>query len=179
MDSLCRARNKIMNVLSWRFLPVLTRLLLWRLIPSLLRNSGNKHQKDPLVSAETVRHESSYIIIFVCYMDFMRASDNIVFKSIREYQGLRLWRWYPELGTYFLYSKQRCAIVNESAALWISSLHQHWPQNYVYNHYGIDDVILKWLCTWIVNSPRSGARFTNDMLLAIQIRCNLRLVISQ
>ena len=30
-----------------------------------IRNSGNKHQNDPLVSAETVRHESTYIILFL------------------------------------------------------------------------------------------------------------------
>ena len=29
----------------------------------LIRNSGNKHQNNPLVSAETVRHSSAYIIL--------------------------------------------------------------------------------------------------------------------
>ena len=51
MDSLCRVRNKIMYVLLWRTVYALTRVLFWCLFPSLLRNSGNKHQNNPLVSA--------------------------------------------------------------------------------------------------------------------------------
>ena len=54
-----------MYVLSWRTVSALTRELLWYLFPSLLRNSGNKHQNNPLVSAETVRHSSAYIILYV------------------------------------------------------------------------------------------------------------------
>ena len=63
MDSLCRLRNKIMYVLSWRTLK-LTRVLFWYLFPSLLRNLGNKHQYIPLVSAETVLNLSTYIILY-------------------------------------------------------------------------------------------------------------------
>ena len=40
-------------------------MLFWRLFPSLLRNSGNKHKNNPLVSAETVRHTHTYIIPFI------------------------------------------------------------------------------------------------------------------
>ena len=65
MDSLCRVRNRIMYVLSWRTVSVLTRLLSLCLFPSLLRNSGNKHKNNPLVSAETVRHSSTYIILYL------------------------------------------------------------------------------------------------------------------
>ena len=54
-----------MYVLSWRTVSALTRVLFWYLFPSLLRNSGNKHQNNPLVSAETVRHSSTYIILYV------------------------------------------------------------------------------------------------------------------
>ena len=61
----CHVRNKIMYVLSWRTVSALTRVLFWNLFPSLLRNSGNKHQNNPLVSAETVRHSSTYIILYV------------------------------------------------------------------------------------------------------------------
>ena len=39
-------------------------MLLWYLFPSMLRNSGNKHKNNPLVSAETVRHSSTYIILY-------------------------------------------------------------------------------------------------------------------
>ena len=34
------------------------------LFPLLLHNSGNKHQNNPLVSAETVCHSSAYIILY-------------------------------------------------------------------------------------------------------------------
>ena len=43
----------------------LTIVLFWRLFPSLLRNLGNKHHNNPLVSAETVRHSSACIILYV------------------------------------------------------------------------------------------------------------------
>ena len=66
-DSFCRVRNKIMYVLSWRTVSALTRVLFWYLFPSLLRNSGNKHQNSHLVSAETVRHSSTYIILYVSH----------------------------------------------------------------------------------------------------------------
>ena len=58
-----------MYVLSWRTVSALTRVLLWYLFPSLLRNSGNKHQNNPLVSTETIRHSSSYIILYLFYME--------------------------------------------------------------------------------------------------------------
>ena len=51
IDSLCRVRNKIMYVLLWRTVYALTRVLFWCLFPSLLHNSGNNHQNNPLVSA--------------------------------------------------------------------------------------------------------------------------------
>ena len=59
-------KNIIMYVLSWRNVSVLTRVLFWCLFPSLLRNSGNKHQNNPLVSAETVRH-SSYTLFSISF----------------------------------------------------------------------------------------------------------------
>ena len=54
-----------MYELSWRTVSALTRVLFWYLFPSLLRNSGNKHQNNPLVSAETIRHSSTYIILYL------------------------------------------------------------------------------------------------------------------
>ena len=63
MDSLYRVRNKSMYALSWRTVSALIRVLFWCLFASLLRNSGNKHQNNPLVSAETVRHSSKYILL--------------------------------------------------------------------------------------------------------------------
>ena len=62
-------KKKIMYVLSCQTGSVLTRVLFWYLFPSLLR------QNNPLMSAETVRHESTYIVLYwytaltsiVCY----------------------------------------------------------------------------------------------------------------
>ena len=71
MDSLCRVRNKTMYVLSRRTISAHTRVLFWNLFPSLLRNPGNKHQNNPLMSTETVCHSSAYIILYVI------PSDNI------------------------------------------------------------------------------------------------------
>ena len=65
IDSLCRVRNKIMYVLSWWTVSAPTRVLFWYLFPSLLRKSGNKHQNNPLVSAETIRHSVAYIILYI------------------------------------------------------------------------------------------------------------------
>ena len=65
MDLLCRVRSEIMYVLLWRTVYALTQVLFWWIFPSLLRNSGNKHQNYPLVSARTVRHTSTYIIFYI------------------------------------------------------------------------------------------------------------------
>ena len=64
MDSLCRIKNKIMYVLWWRTVSALTRVLFWCLFPSLLLNSGNKYQNSLLVSAQKVRHSSTYTILY-------------------------------------------------------------------------------------------------------------------
>ena len=37
----------------------------WCLFPELRSNEGNKYQNNTPVSAETVRHESTYIILFL------------------------------------------------------------------------------------------------------------------
>ena len=58
-----------MYVLSWSTVSALTLVLFWSLFPSLLRNSGNKHQNNPLVSAEKVRHASTYIILYLMVVD--------------------------------------------------------------------------------------------------------------
>ena len=52
IDSLCRARNKMMHVLSWRTVYKLTRLSLWCSFPSLLRKKLGKWipKNGPLVS---------------------------------------------------------------------------------------------------------------------------------
>ena len=55
----------MMYVLEWRTVSALTRGLFWCLFPELRSNSGNKYQNNTRVSAETVRHESTYIILFL------------------------------------------------------------------------------------------------------------------
>ena len=56
-------------VLEWRTVSGLTRGLFWCLFPFLwsneIPNKGNKHQNNTQVSAETVCHESTYIILFL------------------------------------------------------------------------------------------------------------------
>ena len=54
LSSLCRVRNKIVSVLKWRTVSALTRVLFWCL-----------HLNNPLVSTETDRHSSTYIILYV------------------------------------------------------------------------------------------------------------------
>ena len=56
---------RIMYVLEWRIVSALTRGLVWCLFPELRSNEGYKHQNNTRVSAETVRHESTYIILFL------------------------------------------------------------------------------------------------------------------
>ena len=57
----------IMYVLEWQTVSVFMRGLFWCLFPELWSNEGNKHQNNAQVSAETVRHESTYIILFVTW----------------------------------------------------------------------------------------------------------------
>ena len=54
-----------MYVLEWRTVSALTRGLFWSLFPELRSNEGNKHQNNARVSGETVRHENTYIILFL------------------------------------------------------------------------------------------------------------------
>ena len=56
---------RIMYVLAWRTVYALTRGLFWCLFPELRSNEGNKHQNNARVSAYTVRHKSTYIILFL------------------------------------------------------------------------------------------------------------------
>ena len=90
MDALCHARNKVIQVLSWRTVYALIRVLLWCLFPSLLRNQGNKRQNNPLVSAKTVHHSSTCIILYICHpwAHAVNVSINIV-ESITS-----MMQWY-------------------------------------------------------------------------------------
>ena len=62
MDTLCHVRNKVTYVPSSRTVSALTQVLFLCLFPLLLRN---KNKNDPLVSAETFRHSSTFIILYV------------------------------------------------------------------------------------------------------------------
>ena len=69
---------RIVYVLEWRIVSALTRGLFWCLFPVLRSNAGNKYQNNTRVSAETVRHESTYIIVFLT-----RHNESInVYKTI-------------------------------------------------------------------------------------------------
>ena len=54
-----------MYVLEWRIVSALTRGVFWCLFPDLWSNEGNKYQNYTRGSAETVRRESTYIILFL------------------------------------------------------------------------------------------------------------------
>ena len=54
---------RIMYVLEWRTVCVLTRVLFWCLFPALRSNERNKHQNNTRESAQTVHHDSIYIIL--------------------------------------------------------------------------------------------------------------------
>ena len=55
-----------MYVFSWRTVSSLTRVLFWYLFPLLQRNSGNKHQNNPLVSAHSSTYNILYILCLAC-----------------------------------------------------------------------------------------------------------------
>ena len=57
----------IMYVLTWRTVNAVTRVLFWCLFPELRSNDGNKHQNSTRVSALTVRHKSTYIILILTW----------------------------------------------------------------------------------------------------------------
>ena len=62
-----------MYVRLWQTVSALTRVLFWYLFPSL-----NKDKNNPLVSAETVCHSSTYIILYLFIDQISRA---LRFKS--------------------------------------------------------------------------------------------------
>ena len=56
-----------MYVLEWRTVSALTIGLFLCLFPELRINEGNRHKNNIPVSAETVRRESTYIILFLTW----------------------------------------------------------------------------------------------------------------
>ena len=54
-----------MYVLEWRIVSALMRGSFWCLFPELRSKEGNKYQNNTRASVETVRHESTYIILFL------------------------------------------------------------------------------------------------------------------
>ena len=65
-----------MYVLEWQTVLALMRGLFWCLFPALRSNEGNKHQNNTRVSAETFRHESTYIVLFPTWHDEAINDDN-------------------------------------------------------------------------------------------------------
>ena len=71
-------KSRIMYVLEWRTVSALARGLFWCLFPELRSNEGNTHQNNTRVSAETVRHESTYIILFLTrHNEFINDGKNV------------------------------------------------------------------------------------------------------
>ena len=71
LDFLCHVRNKLIYVLSRWTVSVLTQVLFWYLFPSLLCNSGNKHQITlswMLKQFVTGVHTLLYIHIYASYI---------------------------------------------------------------------------------------------------------------
>ena len=95
MYSLCHVRNRMIYVLSWRTISVLTRVLFCYLFPPLLRNSGNKHQNNPLVSAQTVRHSSTYIIFYISYWTPLWRHSTVFTPST--HWGRVTYEWFNKL----------------------------------------------------------------------------------
>ena len=58
-----------MYVLEWWTVSAIARGLFCCLFPELWSNEGNKHQNNTQVSAETVRHNSTYIILFLIWQN--------------------------------------------------------------------------------------------------------------
>ena len=81
LSSLCRVGNKTMYVFSWRIVSVLTRVLRCCLFHSVLRISGNKHQNNTLVGAGTVRHSSTYIILYILFRTLIFSSLLLVLDN--------------------------------------------------------------------------------------------------
>ena len=69
----CHVKNKIMYVLSWRTVYALTRVSFLSRFISLIASQcrGNKHQNNTLVRAKTVRHSSTYIILYIYPMPWL------------------------------------------------------------------------------------------------------------
>ena len=97
-------RNEMMDLLSWRTAHVLTRVLFWCLFLSLLRNSGNKHQNNPLVSASIVRHSGTYIIlhftrnVFVLIQLMQTTADVRRMEiGLQTHDPVSICRWYSQV----------------------------------------------------------------------------------
>ena len=137
MDSLC-------HVLLRRTVSMLTRVLIWCLFPSLLQNSGNKHQNNHLVSAGTVCHWSAYIILFVFWLWVQNPSH----KSCMWYNLINTWAtcivmaqirlslWYVPrihwIRISFIMLAFRDELINKCYSfLWRVIIH---PCLYVYGH---------------------------------------------
>ena len=55
----------IIYVFDWPTVSALTRRLFWSLFPELWSNKGIEYQNNTRVTTETVRHESTYIMLFL------------------------------------------------------------------------------------------------------------------
>ena len=60
---------KITYVLEWRTVYAVTRGWFWCFFPELRSHEGNKHRNNTRMSAYTVHHKSTYIILFLTWLN--------------------------------------------------------------------------------------------------------------
>ena len=84
-----------MYVLEWRIVSALTRWLFWCLFSELRSNEGNGHQNTTPVSAETVRHASTYIILFLTrHTESINDDKTTIFTHRRRVSLVRFSSWW-------------------------------------------------------------------------------------
>ena len=140
LSSLCRVRNKIMYVLSWRIVSALTQGLFWCLFPSLLRNSGNKHQNNPLVRA-LKQFVTQVHTLFTIYSIIHRVWTYIILQSGMwrvSTHGLVSWTSRKTHITFVRESRRYmhwwCLIIMQSHRIPCAH-HRLWPWTYVNKFY--------------------------------------------
>ena len=143
-----------MYVLSWRTVYALVRALFLCLFPSLLRNSGNKHQNSLLVSAQTVRLLSPYIFLYVynyllLFLFWWWCWDH--FLNIGPWNGILLllvcW-WYCK--HFKILTQYPWNIIHLIKWFYVDASMLLWPSQYLIDFHGILYISM-WIYCWCVD----------------------------
>ena len=107
-EPLCHVRNKIIAIVTNCFCGHLINN--WCLFPSSLHHSGHKLQNNTLVSVETVRHLSPYIILYVLcsFLSFCRLNSKWIGTEKATIYYLNQWR--PNLIIHICMTRTRWVI---------------------------------------------------------------------